>query len=778
MAKRSVEAPAPRPAGGEASDASRFQLLVQGIVDYAIYMVSPEGVVTSWNAGAQRMKGYKPGEIIGQHFSRFFTPEDRSAGLPQRALAIARQVGRFESEGWRVRKDGSRLWVSAVLDAIHDEDGTFIGFAKITRDLTERQAAHQALVDSERRFRMLVQGVVDYAIYLLDPSGIVTNWNAGAERIKGYTAGEIVGRHFSLFYTPEERAAGMPAKALATATREGKYEAEGWRVRKDGTRFFASVVIDAIRGDQGEILGFAKVTRDITERRKSEEALRESERHFRLLVGGVTDYALYMLDPNGIVTSWNVGAMRIKGYSAEEIIGQHFSRFYFEGDRAAGVPARALATAGQTGRYEAEGWRVRKDGSFFWASVVIDAIHDEQGALVGFAKITRDITERREAQANLERVQSQLAEAQKMDALGQLTGGVAHDFNNLLMIVSGHIQLLKKQVAGDAKSTRAAEAIELAAQRGASLTRQLLTFSRRQRVNPSAIALSEQIESFREVLASGVGGGERLGVHIPAATWPVKVDVSEFEIALVNLVVNARDAMPEGGMVTITADNLVLDPAPGETGVSREVVALTVADAGVGIPEDVLPRIFEPFFTTKPVGKGTRVTMYLPRAATAPANAEVQERSGRYTGACAILLVEDNPEVADASMGLLEQLGCEVRCVADAEAALQALERDTTIDLVLSDIVMPGRMDGLALARAVREKYPGLPVLLATGYSEAAQGVDAGEFPILRKPYQMGELSKAVATLMSERSERHDAKLVQFSPGRRGGASSSGTPEA
>ena len=171
MAKRFVEAPAPRPAGGGVSDASRFQLLVQGIVDYAIYMVSREGIVTSWNAGAQRIKGYEPDEIIGQHFSRFFTPEDRSAGLPQRALAIARQVGRFESEGWRVRKNGSRFWVSAVLDAIHDEDGAFIGFAKITRDLTERQAAQQALIDSERRFRMLVQGVVDYAIYLLDPSG-------------------------------------------------------------------------------------------------------------------------------------------------------------------------------------------------------------------------------------------------------------------------------------------------------------------------------------------------------------------------------------------------------------------------------------------------------------------------------------------------------------------------------------------------------------------------------------------------------------------------------
>ena len=397
MPRKSVRPRVPPPASSNASDASRFQLLVQGVTDYALYMLSAEGVVTSWNAGAERMKGYAPDEIIGRHFSQFFTGEDRDAGLPQKALATARQVGRFESEGWRVRKDGTRFWVSAVLDAIHDEAGAFVGFAKITRDLTERHAAQRALADSERHFRMLVQGVTDYAIYLLDPSGIVTNWNAGAERIKGYVAEEIVGRHFSVFYPPEQRAAGAPAKALAIATREGRFEAEDWRIRKDGTRFFASVVIDAIRGDDGEIAGFAKITRDITERRKAEEALRDSERQFRLLVTGVTDYALYMLDPNGLVASWNAGARRIKGYSDEEIIGQHFSKFYFDGDRAAGLPARALATAAQEGRYEAEGWRVRKDGSFFWASVVIDAIHDDQGVLAGFAKITRDITERRGA---------------------------------------------------------------------------------------------------------------------------------------------------------------------------------------------------------------------------------------------------------------------------------------------------------------------------------------------------------------------------------------------
>ena len=424
---------------------------------------------------------------------------------------------------------------------------------------------------------------------------------------------------------------------------------------------------------------------------KAEEALRDSERQFRLLVTGVTDYALYMLDPNGLVVSWNAGARRIKGYAADEIIGQHFSKFYFDGDRAAGLPARALATAAQEGRYEAEGWRVRKDGSFFWASVVIDAIHDDQGALAGFAKITRDITERREAQATLQKMQKQLAESQKMDALGQLTGGVAHDFNNLLMVVSGHIQTLKKRVADDPRATRAAEAIELAAQRGAALTRQLLTFSRRQHVNPSATDISEQLASFREILASGVGSAERLAIHVPAATWPVKVDVAEFEIALVNLVINARDAMPDGGAVTITAENIVLDPSGDDIATSREFVALTVADTGVGIPDDVLPRIFDPFFTTKPVGKGTglglsqvygfahqaggtvkvesglgkgtRITMYLPRAYEAPVAAEGHDRATDHRGANTVLLVEDNPEVASASKGLLEQLGCNVQCV-------------------------------------------------------------------------------------------------------------------
>jgi PAS domain S-box-containing protein len=282
-----------------------LQLLVDAISDYAIYMLDPDGAVVSWNSGAQRIQGYEQGEIVGQHFSRFFTPEDRANGLPGRILQEARQTGRSETEAWRLRKDGSRYLATSVVQPVRDGAGQMLGFAEITRDITERRAAQEALLESERRFRLLVEGVVDYAIYMLDPSGLVVNWNAGAQRLKGYSADEIVGKHFSRFYTREDRATGLPTRMLDLAAREGRYDDEGWRVRKDGSRFWASVVFDAIRNEEGELVGFAKVTRDITERQAAQEALQESERQFRMLVESVVDYALFTLDPNGIVTNWN-----------------------------------------------------------------------------------------------------------------------------------------------------------------------------------------------------------------------------------------------------------------------------------------------------------------------------------------------------------------------------------------------------------------------------------------------------------------------------------------
>jgi len=623
----------------------------------------------------------------------------------------------------------------------------------------------RGVFDSERRFRLLVEGIVDYAICMLDPNGIVTNWNAGAKRIKGYEAAEVIGRHFGMFYLPEDREAGMPARSLAAARENGKFEAEGWLLRKDGTKFLASDVIDAIYED-GQLVGFAKITRDITERNKAADALKESERHFRLLVNGVIDYALYMLDPNGIVTNWNAGGLRIKGYSPEEIIGQHFSRFYSPADQAAGRPARALQLAVENDRYEEEGWRVRKDGTFFWASVVIDPIRDDDNKLLGFAKITRDISERREAQLNLEKIQRQLAESQKLDALGQLTGGVAHDFNNLLMVITGHVHMLKKIAGNDAKSLRAIQAIETATQRGASLTRQLLTFARRQSVNPQPIDLRDSIHSVREVLDTGLGSAVQLRINLDDGIWPVMVDPAELETALVNLIINARDAMPDGGSVSVRASNVHIDNGTRK----GDHVAIEVKDTGVGIPPDIMGKVFDPFFTTKPIGKGTGLglsqvhgfahqaggtvavaselgkgttfTVCLPRGQLGIAPAEAETRS---IASGTVLLVEDNPDVATASADLLEQLGYSVRWVSDAEAALKELDRDG-IDLVFTDIVMPGKTDGLGLARAIKQKHPGVPILLATGYSEAARNAPA-DFSILRKPFRLHELSRALSEL-------------------------------
>src|SRR5256885_3334748 len=431
---------------------------------------------------------------------------------------------------------------------------------------------------SDDPYRLLVQSILDYAIYLLDPNGFVTSWNAGAERIKGFQTEEIIGQHFSTFYTPEDREAGIPNRVLETARRAGKFEGEGWRVRKDGTPFWAGVVVDAIKDDSGEVIGFAKITRDMTEKREAQQALLEAERSFRILVQGVTDYAIYMLDPEGRVTSWNAGAERIKGYSPAEIIGEHFSRFYTPEDLDVGVPKRALETARSTGRYEAEGWRVRKDGTRFWASVVIDAIKDEDGKLIGFAKITRDMTEKREAQLRLEESREQLFRSQKMEALGQLTGGLAHDFNNLLTAIMGASELALRSLGDPEKLKRMLDGVRGSAQRGASLTKQLLAFARAQQLEIKQIDLKGFFGELTTLIRPSLRSDIELLTEISDQLWPVDADAGALELALLNLAFNARDAMRDGGQLKISAHNVVLNGKP--EGLKGEHVALTVTDTG------------------------------------------------------------------------------------------------------------------------------------------------------------------------------------------------------
>jgi PAS domain S-box-containing protein len=536
----------------------------------------------------------------------------------------------------------------------------------------------------------------------------------------------------------------------------------------------------------------AALKHDIAERRAAQRALADSERRFRLLVQGVTDYAIFMLDPDGMVTNWNTGAQRIHQYSAGEIVGQHFSRFYTEEERQRGEPARALQVAAYEGKYRAEGWQVRRDDTAFWASFVIEAIRDETGRLIGYAKITRDITERREAQLALERAQEQLAQSQKMEALGQLTGSIAHDFNNLLMITSGYAQILRRKLS-DPKLLKAAEAVHAAARRGESLTRQLLSFSRRQPITPVVVDLKERIESVHEMLVGSLRGNVELRPDIPDDVWPIEVDIAELELALVNVAVNARDAMPGGGTLTLSARNVTLRKSDGIEHCEGDFVALALADTGVGIAPDMLPKIFEPFFTTKPLGKGTglglaqvygfsrqsggtvvaksaigsgtTVTIYLPRSyATFSRSTETQSTQVFGAGEGLVLIVEDSPEVAEVTASLVEQLGYRTTHAENAIEALNRLQQRDRISLVLSDIVMPGSMNGIALAHEINNRYPHIPVLLASGYSDVVQANEQ-QFIILRKPFQLPALAKAMGEIL-ERKAGSDNRVVPFPTGR------------
>lgn len=627
----------------------------------------------------------------------------------------------------------------------------------------------------ETRLRLLVNAVTDYAIYMLDRDGHVRTWNPGAERLKGYSREEILGQHFSNFYTDEDRAADLPSRALRIAAREGHFDAEGWRVRKDGSRFWAHVVIDPIREADGKLTGFAKITRDITARREQEIALFESEQRFKLLVQGVRDYAIYMLDTNGRISNWNAGAELIKGYSQNEIVGQHFSRFYTEDDRAAGEPEHALKTALAEGKYEREAWRVRKDGSLFWAHVLIDPIFDDHGHHVGFAKVTRDASERKRAQEELEEARAALAQAQKLQALGELAGGVAHDFNNLMTVVVGSADFLRRRPdLPDAKRQQYVDAIHSTAMRATKLTDQLLAFSRRRPLQLEVVDVNQGVDSLADLLRRTLGSRVILELALAPDVGRVEVDAAQLDNAILNAAVNARDAMPNGGTLTIATQRQV--------GNEGECARIEIRDTGLGMPDRVRARAFEPFFTTKGVGEGTGLGLSQIHgfAAQAGGQAELSSREGAGTtvsivlplstkdltdiGESAksaqlppglkVLLVEDNPQVRSFATDLLVDLGCEVHPVSSAEEALNTLI-SVSVDVVLSDIVMPG-MSGIDLARQIASERGEVPVVLATGYSEqAAQGV--GGLPVVLKPYSAADLSAALASAV-RRSRLRTAK--------------------
>ncbi len=494
----------------------------------------------------------------------------------------------------------------------------------------------------------------------------------------------------------------------------------------------------------------------------------------QLLVAGIRDFAIYLLDPDGVVSSWNAGAQRFKGYLPDEIIGQHFSRFYTPQDQAAGLPRRGLDTALAEGKFEAEGWRVRKDGSHFWASVVIDAIRDDAGKLVGFAKITRDITEQHEAkealqksEAALQRANAALFQSQKMQAIGQLTGGIAHDFNNLLSVLSSGLDVLA--LSPDARTDhQLMETMRRAVQRGSTLTQQLLAFARKQPLKPENADVNGTIAGFEAVLRRAVPPSIEFDIELGRDVGTVSVDSQRFEAALLNLVVNSRDAMPAGGVLLLRTEPAEL--AEGEVGAlpAGRYARVSVVDNGEGMTPEVLTRAFEPFFTTKDVGRGTGLGLSQVYGFITQSGGEVQlasetgqgttitihlplvEGSGRPAvrdpGVERVLVVEDEPELLNLAASLFRSIGYDVLTANNGADAARILDRDLDINILFTDVVMPN-MSGVELARWASEHHPELKIVLTSGYpnpgiAEAHGGI--GRYAFVNKPYRLAELAKVL----------------------------------
>jgi PAS domain S-box-containing protein len=507
---------------------------------------------------------------------------------------------------------------------------------------------------------------------------------------------------------------------------------------------------------------------------------------YRLLVDAITDYAIYMLDADGRVASWNPGAQRFKGYQPQEIIGEHFSRFYTDEDRASDLPGRALREAVAKGRFENEGWRVRKDGSRFWAHVVIDPIRTETGEVLGFAKITRDLTERKiaedalkETQQALEQAREALFQSQKLDAIGQLTGGIAHDFNNLLMVVLASLELVRKRLPHDPKITPLIENAVQGAERGAALTQRMLAFARKQELSMAAVDLPVLVRGMTGLLQRSLGPSVQIETRFPLGLPPLYTDPAQLEAVLLNLTVNARDAMPDGGTISIEAKSETIAPGSERALPPGAYVRLSVADTGQGMSEETLTRATEPFFTTKGVGKGTGLGLSMVHglAQQSGGHLGIRSRLGEGTvvdlwlpqakvddelhvfagtaepetldsgAALVVLAVDDDALVLINTVAMLEELGHRVFPAASAQDALATLRREP-VDLVITDHAMP-LMTGLQLAEAIRADQPSLPVILATGYAELPPNTQP-MLPRLSKPFLQRDLATAIRQVVGE----------------------------
>ncbi len=649
--------------------------------------------------------------------------------------------------------------------------------------MSSGQAATAVRPDPERLWPSLIAAVREYALLLLDPDGSILSWNRGAELIKGYAADEIVGRHVSCFYPPEDVAAGIPARELEIAATNGRFETAGERVRKDGSRFLANVVITAIRGPDGALRGFGNITSDITARAAAEALVKASEARLRSLIATMLDTVvdgLITIDRAGVIQSFNKACVNLFGYAPDEVVGQNVrilmpEPYHSEHDRYISAYLRT-GVAGIIG-IGREVMGRRKDGSIFPMELAVG--ESPQAGNHAFVGIVRNVTERREAETQRE----QLRQSQKMEAVGQLTGGLAHDFNNLLAIIIGNLDMLREIRAGDPVTDELVRDALESALRGADLTRRLLAFARRQPLQPERADINEVIGAIVRLLARTLGENITIEMSLSSNVWPVQIDRAQFEAVIANLATNARDAMPRGGALLIDTRNGELDEtyAANHPDVTPgDYVVVEVSDSGTGMQPEILLRIFEPFFTTKEqgkgtglglsmvfgfmkqsgghitvyseAGKGTTFRLYLPRLLESFAVPEERpEQPASLGGSETILVAEDNAALRRIVMRQLSEAGYRVLEAADAEAAMAIIDSSEPIHLLLTDVVMPGAMDGRDLARVAVSLRPSLRTLLTSGFPDARWNVSGSHSGrLLNKPYRKEELRRAVRDALDE----------------------------
>jgi PAS domain S-box-containing protein len=673
-------------------------------------------------------------------------------------------------------RDGQLRPFHTRVTPLRDAEGRISRWFGSNVDISDQSRTEARLRTSEEQWREVFERAGD-AIFITDADGRLVDVNAAACAMGQYSRDALLEMSVWDLIDVREHVALRDARARDDSVRD-------WRIkRKDGS--FLAVEVSSRRLSDGRRLG---VARDVSARRLAEAAERraladlvseeraratDAERRLQRFWDASRDLFAIVSEAQGAPMLINERAWReTLGYTAEEMARTPLYDLIHPDDRDRTIAQRA-ANLGEASYYGFENRYRRRDGAWVWLSW--NVVRD--GELIYCS--ARDISEEKRAEAELERASARLAQAQKMEAVGQVTGGVAHDFNNLLMVMAGQAELMRGRLGDDPRAVRSLNAILDAARRGQALTGRLLAFSRRQRLRPTPVSLASRAAQLQPLLASSLGASVDLEIDCPAELWAVEVDAGEWEVALLNMAVNARDAMPEGGRFTITARNTRLDPGDGDDALGGDFVEVTVADTGEGIPDDVLPRVADPFFTTKPVnrgtglglsqvdgfvqqsggrmriesqlGHGTTIRICLPRAAAA---APVDTRGAAPPAEprrLDILCVEDNPEVADVAAGLIEQLGHRVRVVGSARAAMELLGGGARPDLVFSDIVMAGDVNGLELARHIRETWPALPVLLTTGYSREAQAI-GDEFAVLAKPYQLSDLAGALQAAASTAS--------------------------